>query len=155
MAEDFDDSVLSRTLDKVFDAGPKKVFGVAAMRAALREDVKVDVVHADTTSWSVKGLFEASSPEGEALYVTYGYSRDHRLDLKQFNYGLVVNGEGIPLMGEAMDGNESDKVWNGRVIEELVSQLTDNLTELVYVADSAVVTKDSLDVIAGKEGQHA
>ncbi|MEA4884350.1 MAG: DUF4277 domain-containing protein [Clostridia bacterium] len=95
-------------------------------------------------------LFEASSPEGEALYVTYGYSRNHRPDLKQFNYGLVVNGEGIPLMGEAMDGNESDKVWNGRVIEDLVGQFTDNLTELVYVADSAVVTKANLDVIADK-----
>ncbi|MEA4884008.1 MAG: hypothetical protein VB144_10225 [Clostridia bacterium] len=34
----------------------------------------------------------------------------------------VVNAEGIPLVGEAMDGNESDKIWNRRAIEELVEQ---------------------------------
>jgi transposase len=149
-AGDFNDSVLGRTLDKVFEAGPKKVFGAAAMRAALREDVKFDVVRADTTSWAVKGLYDDSSPDGDAFHVTRGYSRDHRPDPKQFNYGLVVNAEGIPLVGEAMDGNESDKVWNRRVIEELVEQFTNNLTELVYVADSAVATKDNLDIIAGK-----
>lgn len=149
-AADFNDSALGRTLDKMFDAGARKVFGAAATRAVLREDVKFDVVHADTTSWSVKGLFDGSSDDGEALYVTYGYSRNHRPDLKQFNYGLVVNGEGIPLLGQASDGNESDKVWNRRVIEELVEQFTDRLTELVYVADSALVTKGNLDLIADK-----
>jgi transposase len=51
--------------------------------------------------------------------------------------------EGMPLVGEAMDGNESDKAWNRRVIEELVEQFTDSLTELVYVAGAAVVTKDN------------
>ncbi len=45
VADDFNDSVLGRTLDKIFGAEPKKVFGAAAMRAALREDVKFDVVH--------------------------------------------------------------------------------------------------------------
>ncbi|MEA4884523.1 MAG: IS1634 family transposase [Clostridia bacterium] len=148
--EDFNDSALGRTLDKIFDAGLKRVFGAAAMRAALREDVKFDVVHADTTSWSVKGLFDCSSPDDQAFYVTHGYSRNHRPDLKQLYYGLVVNGEGIPLLGHASDGNESDKVWNRRVIEELVKQFTDHLTDLVYVADSAVVAKDNLDLIVDK-----
>ena len=50
---------------------------------------------------------------------------------------MVVNEEGIPLLGHASDGNESDRVWNRRVIKELVAQftdhLTDHLTDLVYV----------------------
>lgn len=149
-ADDFNDSVLGRTLDKIFDAGAKKVFGASALRAALREDVKFDVVHSDTTSWSVKGLYDSSSPDDQAFYIARGYSRDHRPDLKQFNYGLVVNGEGIPLLGHASDGNESDKVWNRRVIKELVEGFTDHLSDLVYVADSAVVTKSNLDLIADK-----
>lgn len=99
---------MGRTLDKILDAGPKKVFGAAAMRAALREDVEFDVVRSDTTSWAVKGLFESSSPDDQAFYVTHGYSRDHRPDLKQAGYGLVVNGEGIPLLGHALDGNEEE-----------------------------------------------
>ncbi len=150
VADDFNDSVLGRTLDKIFDADAKKVFGAAAMRAALREDVEFDVVHSDSTSWSVKGLFESSSPDDQALNVTQGYSRGHRPDLRQFNYGLVVNGEGIPLLGRTLDGNESDKVWNRQAIEALVEQFTDHLTDLIYVADSAVVIKKNLDLIAGK-----
>ncbi len=46
--------------------------------------------------------------------------------------------EGISLIGEAMDGNTSDKVWNRRIIEELVSKLASDLGGLIYVADSAV-----------------
>jgi len=148
--DDFNDSALGRTLDKIFEAGPKRVFGAAALRAALKEDVEFGVVHSDTTSWSLKGLYESSSPDDEAFFIAHGYNRDHRPDLKQFNYGLVVNGEGIPLLGYASDGNESDKVWNRRVIEELVEGFTDHLTDLVYVADSAAVTKGNLDLIAAK-----
>ena len=149
-ADDFNDSALGRTLDKIFEAGPKKVFGAAALRAALKEDVEFGVVHSDTTSWSLKGLYESSSPDDEAFFIAHGYNRDHRPDLKQASYGLVVNGEGIPLLGYASDGNESDKVWNRRVIEELVEGFTDHLTDLVYVADSAAVTKGNLDLIAAK-----
>jgi len=61
---------MGRTLDKIFEAGPKKVFGAAALRAAIKD---------------------------EASFIVHGCNRDHRPDLKQFNYGLVVNGEGIPL----------------------------------------------------------
>ena len=149
-ADDLNDSALGRTLDKIFEAGPKKVFGAAALRAALKEDVEFGVVHSDTTSWSLKGLYESSSPDDEAFFIAHGYNRDHRPDLKQASYGLVVNGEGIPLLGYASDGNESDKVWNRRVIEELVEGFTDHLTDLVYVADSAAVTKGNLDLIADK-----
>ena len=70
------------------------------------------------------------------MHITYGYNRNHRSDLKQFNYGLVVSGDGIPVIGEAMDGNAQDKVWNKRVLEELVEKLSGNLGDLVYVADS-------------------
>ncbi len=79
-ADDFNDSALGRTLDKILDAGAMKVFGAAALRAALREDVKFDVVHSDTTSWSVKGLYDSSSPDDQAFYIARGYSRDHRPD---------------------------------------------------------------------------
>ena len=149
-ASDFNDSVLGRTLDKIFEAGPKRVFSAAALRAAMREDVKVDVVHVDTTSWSLAGIYADSVAESEALHITYGFSKDKRPDLKQFNYGLVVSRDGIPLIGEAMDGNTSDKVWNRHIIEELVSKLASDLDSLVYVADSAAVTKDNLDLIAEK-----
>ncbi len=61
-----------------------------------------------------------------------------------------MSGDGIPLVDEAMYGNTSDKVWNRRIIEELVSKRACGLDSLVYVGDSAAVTKDNLELIAEK-----
>jgi len=36
------------TQDEIFDAGAEKAFGVAALRGAPGEDVKLDVVHTNT-----------------------------------------------------------------------------------------------------------
>jgi transposase len=98
LADDFNNSALGRTLDKIVEVGPKKVFGAAVLRAALKEDVEFGVVHSDTTCWSLKGPYESSSPDDEAFFVAHVYNRDHRPDFKQFNYGLVVNGEGTSLL---------------------------------------------------------
>ncbi len=119
---------MGRTLGKVFEAEQERVFGAAAFSAAIREDVKVDSVHADTTMWALTRVYADSIAEGEALRITYGFGRDKLSCLKQFKYGLVVGGDGIPLMGEATDGNKSDKVWNRHIIEELVSKLSSDLT---------------------------
>ena len=38
----------------------------------------------------------------------YGYSRDHRPDRLQVNYGLLCNGEGVPVAIEVVEGNTGD-----------------------------------------------
>ncbi|MBE9047248.1 hypothetical protein IQ255_23085 [Pleurocapsales cyanobacterium LEGE 10410] len=44
------------------------------------------------------------------IEITYGYSRDHRADLKQFVMNLICVGDGdIPVMMEIASGNQSDK----------------------------------------------
>ncbi len=86
-ASNFNDSVLGRTLDKIFEAGPKRVFSSAALLEAMLEEVEVGVVHVDTTSWSLAGIYADSVAESEALHITCGFSGDTRPDLKQFNYG--------------------------------------------------------------------
>ena len=53
------------------------------------------------------------------MNITYGYSKDERLDLNQFVYGLVVPKEGLPRVGTVNDGNISDKKWNLEVIREI------------------------------------
>ena len=59
-ASNFNDSVLGRTLDKIFEAGPKRVFSSAALLEAMLEEVEVGVVHVDTTSWSLACLLYTS-----------------------------------------------------------------------------------------------
>ncbi|WP_425335077.1 hypothetical protein [Nostoc punctiforme] len=43
------------------------------------------------------------------IQITYGYSRDHRPDLKQFILDLICSGDGdVPLFLRVASGNESD-----------------------------------------------
>ncbi len=79
------------------------------------------------------------------IEVTYGYSRDHREDLKQWMLGLVTSGEGIPQFLQPLDGNASDK----RALLEAVTALTQQLRESgetpgVYVADSGLYSAENM-----------
>ena len=58
------------------------------------------------------------------LDIRHGYSKDRRPDLKQFIYGLVVSGEGLPLLGTVQDGNTGDKVRNSQIIDEIRQELS-------------------------------
>jgi transposase len=79
------------------------------------------------------------------IEVTYGYSRDHREDLKQWMLALVTSGEGIPQFLQPLDGNASDK----RALLEAVTALTQHLRESgetpgVYVADSGLYSAENM-----------
>src|SRR5258707_3774087 len=73
------------------------------------------------------------------IEVTYGYSRDHRADLKKWMLALGTSGEGVPQFLQPLDGHASDK----RTLLEAVQALTQQLkasgeTPGVYVADSGL-----------------
>ncbi len=76
------------------------------------------------------------------IVITYGYSRDHRPDLKQCIINLIVSNDGdIPLFFRGGSGNESDKVVFGKILVEYSQQID---FESIMVADSALYTADNL-----------
>src|SRR5438128_9107846 len=95
-AEMLNDDCLGRTLDWLYAHDPTKLFAGIASRARQVFGISARQVHVDTTSFSVSGQYtaagerveETSQPEGaeEAtlIAITYGYSCDHRADLKQW-----------------------------------------------------------------------
>ena len=155
--EDLNDDALGRTLDKLYDSGNLKLLiHSAALRAVNSLPLGVRSVHADTTSISLAGRYEwteadkaahESNPERSLLNITHGYSKDHRPDLRQFVYGLVVSGEGLPLMGDVRSGNTSDKAWNLEMLSEIQTSFLDP-QRVIYVADSALITPDNLAKMA-------
>ncbi|MFB5764141.1 IS1634 family transposase, partial [Paenibacillus medicaginis] len=97
----------------------------------------------DTTSKSVYGAYKATDEDD--LLITEGYSRDRQGD-KQFQYGLIVDGQGCPIYGDVHDGHTSDKTWNPDVLKKLDGQLQKvNLQGFIYVADSAAMTRETLE----------
>ena len=103
-AEMLNDDCLGRTLDWLYAHDLTKLFGGIARRACQIFGIKADQVHVDTASFSVSSAYanaaprakepgkaEASAvPEATLIAITYGYTRDHRDDLKQWMLALAT-----------------------------------------------------------------
>jgi transposase len=156
LAEDLNDDCLGRTLDWLYGHDVTRLFAGLALRARRAFGVEVSRLHADTTSFSVHGQYGSEAPDAETaegasegkpavIEVTYGYSRDHREDLKQWMLALVTCGEGVPQFLQPLDGHASDK----RALLEAVTGLTHQLQQSgesagVYVADSGLYSAENL-----------
>ena len=93
-------------------------------------------------------LLYGSEDHDQPFVITNGFSKGHRPDLKQLVLSLLCVDHGIPIGMLTVDGNESDKTINKNLIPEMVERMR-NLGEsqFIYVADSALVTRDNLDLI--------
>lgn len=111
--EHLNDDRLGRVLDKLYYAGLTEIFVRIALQAARQFGFKMNSLHLDSSSFHVDGEYTSNIKSGKlesgVVEITYGYSRDHRPDLKQFSLDLMYSGEGdIPLYLRVADGNESD-----------------------------------------------
>src|SRR5262249_53971814 len=75
------DDCLGRTLDWLHDHAPTALFAGIARQARQRFGIGARQVHVDTPAFAVTGEYDAEL-DAHTLAVTYGYSRDHRADLK-------------------------------------------------------------------------
>lgn len=145
--DDLGDDALGRALDKLAQAGPAAAFSAVAARAYAVEALDRGGMHWDSTSRALYGRY----PTADGVHgVTprQGHSKDHRPDLKQILFTCFVNRDGVPLMGRVEDGNRSDKRLNAEQIAQLVAAFSpEALQDLVYIADSALVTGPNLDAL--------
>lgn len=156
-ASALNDDALGRMLDRLSDSDRCQLVQSVAMCAIRVGEMEVRSVHADTTSVTVQG--EYNNVRGDAhptelnktmLNITLGYSKQHRPDLKQFGCGLIVTQDGMPVFGDIRDGNFNDKVWNNETLTAMEKSFLD-LRRVVYVADSALMTKNNLQLMAEKK----
>ena len=82
------------------------------------------------------------------IQVTYGYSRDHREDLKQWMLALITSGDGVPLFLRPLDGQASDKHSLLDAVVTLTEQLkASGETPGVYVADSGLYSGENMTTL--------
>ncbi len=164
-AEHLNDDRLGRVLDKLYSTGLEQLFTSIALKAAKKYGVSTHSVHLDSSSFHVHGKYEGELPKvnfisGELnrdkpnrsdieekvapspIEITYGYSRDHRPDLKQFIVDLISSGDGdVPLFLRVADGNEADNAVFAKILCEFREQLT---LDSLMVADSALYSAPNL-----------
>lgn len=166
-AEHLNDDRLGRVLDQLYLAGLTRLFVSIALKAAAQFGVATNTLHLDSSSFHVHGEYEANSTKvsfvGDKLasvdeesfevaipkpiHITYGYSRDHRPDLKQFIIDLICSGDGdVPLYLRVADGNETDKAVFAQLMQEFRQQFS---LHALMVADSALYSASNLKLVQG------
>ena len=167
-ASHLNDDRLGRVLDKLYLAGITEIFTTIALSAAQKFEINTDRSHLDSSSFHLHGKYEEELPsvsfehterEGNKsdfsstnaqispvpIKITYGYSRDHRPDLKQFILDLICSGDGdVPLFLRVASGNESDSSIFASICQDFKNRL--NFDSLM-VADSALYTAPNLEML--------
>jgi transposase len=146
-AEKLNDDAVGRALDRIFEVGTGKVLSAVALRAVKLFDLDTTHVHHDTTSRTVYGDYDLYGEEthNQPFVITFGFSKDHRPDLKQLVHSLLCVDAGIPINSTCENGNLSDKVVNRNLIPTMVERMTElGQDNFLYVADSALITPDNL-----------
>ncbi|MEM9924393.1 MAG: IS1634 family transposase [Cyanobacteria bacterium P01_D01_bin.50] len=124
-------------------------------------DITSKSSHLDSSSLHVHGEYNNSLPDviidrnpqdvikpPQAIEITYGYSRDHRPDLKQFIIELISSRDGdIPIFFEAASGNKSDS----SNFPKIFSRYKDKLKEPddLMVADAALYNAKNINLLSG------
>jgi transposase len=108
-------------------------------------------VHVDTTSFAVTGEY-AADLDAHTLAITYGYSRDHRTNLKQWMLALATTRAGdVPVYGHTVDGNASDKANLVATVETVAEQLRADEQEPIFVADSGLYSAENVARLAAAD----
>ena len=139
---EFPEERLAKALDDLYDADLDRLMTGIALQAIEQFRLGTEFLHFDTTSLSFFGAYESedfcslSDGSGRPPLVTYGYSKDHRPDLKQIMFGSLVSRDGgVPLYGKALDGNRSDSESAAEFFQKVRSLVRDP-KEVCCVADS-------------------
>jgi len=152
-AEDLDslsDDRLGRALDRLFEADRAALLTEVVLVMAKRFAVQLERLHNDSTSISFCGQYReqrATSRSGQrAPVLAFGYSKDHRPDLKQLLFILTTDADGgVPVQFRTADGNTSDSVTHIETWNTL--RTVAGRTDFLYVADSKLCSHDNLSYI--------
>jgi transposase len=147
-AEMLNDDCLGRSLDWLYAHDLTKLFAGIASQARRIFGITAEQVHVDTTSFSVSGDYTRAQEAAEpaVIAITYGYSRDHRANLKQWMLALATTHDGdVPLFLQPLDGNSSDKVSLLAAISSIQTQLREAGEEAsVHVADNGLYSETNI-----------
>ena len=154
---DLNDDRLGRCLSGLFAAlTPELILDV--VRHVVREfQLSLEELHNDSTSISFYGQYAGAAQEGRrrgrpTAAITWGFSKDHRPDLKQLLYILTITDDGgVPIYFTTASGNTSDDqthcaTWD--LLCELVGR-----PDFLYVADCKLASTANLDYLSRRGGR--
>ena len=149
-AEQLNDDTLGRTLDAIYASHPTELYASVAANSCAVLGLRPKFAHLDSTSFHVDGQYNANTPPEEGvIWITKGYSRDHRPELNQCILNLIVESQAsIPIHMSAASGNTEDNTGFRTLLSTHIANLQ-NVHGFTYVvADSALYVKKTLKALA-------
>lgn len=150
------DDQIGRALDHLFDSDRGSLLTTVVVDAARRFELCFKELHNDSTSISFTGQYRKA--KGRQIrgrrgpWITYGFTKNHRPDLKQLLFILTTTADGaIPVHFRCTDGNTADvtthlETWN--TLREAAGR-----PDFLYVADSKLCDTLTMETIDGKGGR--
>ena len=117
---------------------------------------ELELVLFDTTSisyWGEKG--EAGRKirtDPDQALLRYGFSKDHRADLKQLIIGSLMTEDGMPIAHETFPGSQSDLVSFPEIIKKVKKKY--QVKKLVFIADKGMVSEENLRNLEDQEMEY-
>ncbi|MBI5819412.1 MAG: transposase, partial [Verrucomicrobia bacterium] len=150
------DDAIGRALDRLFDADRAALLTDVVVAAAEEFGVALEELHNDSTSVRFCGQYLQARGRHlrgkRAPLITYGYSKDHRPDLKQLLFILTSSEDGgIPVQFRCEAGNTNDAATHEQSWDALCRAT--GRTDFLYVADSKLCTRDAMDHIDRRGGR--
>jgi transposase len=143
------DDQLGRALDRLFDADRAALLTEVVVAVGQRFGVRFGQLHNDSTTVRFCGQYPTSRVGRRlrgrpAPWITYGYSKDHRPDLKQLLFILTMSADGgVPVHFRCADGNTADAETHRQTWETL--RAVAGRPDFLYVADSKLCTREVMD----------
>jgi len=149
------DDALGRALDDLFDADRGTLLTEVVVKAAKEFGFSFDELHNDSTTIKLTGQYDAANGRRlrgkRAPFITYGYSKDHRPDLKQLLFLLTTSSDGVPVQFRCEAGNGSDSRTHEETWDTLVRAA--GRVDFLYVADSKLCNADAMEHIDSRKGR--
>jgi transposase len=147
------DDKIGRVMDDLYKYGLNNLFIEIVLSVIKKFKINTKYSHLDATSFHLHGEYKSEMNQEKEeeitkerpIFITKGYSRDHRPDLKQCVLDLITSSDGdIPLLMRAGDGNEADKAVFGKILIEFKKQI---VFDSIMVCDSALYSQENLKLI--------
>jgi len=138
----FHDNRLGNSLDALNAAGLDNLYSAIISKAIIKHSLELSHLHFDTTSLSLYGEYIT---DNENPLVTFGYSKEHRPDLKQVLFGMTVTQDGgVPITGRISAGNtlSTENRFNITSLRNVIPDLSNS----ILAADSKFFAGPALDI---------
>ena len=149
-ADQYFDDRLADTLNALFGYGVGDLDMLITGNMIDVFNIESQRCHNDTTSVSMYGDADNNKTE-QSIQITYGHSKKHRKDLKQFVWSMSVSSDhAFPLFQQAYSGNTADSTTYVEQWQRLIDLI--GRRDFLYVADSKLICHQSMAHIHDNDG---